>query len=97
MSRQGKQTEMMRKDGYVTAAEVARAIGIDLSTAHNWIQDGRMPGGHFGWGWYVDIWTFVEQVESDNIYPQGSTIVKQLKELKLLVGKRAQKQKGARA
>ena len=55
MPRPGKQTELMRKDGYLLAVDVARGIGIDLSTAHEWIKSGRMPGSKFGAFWYVSI------------------------------------------
>lgn len=89
MSREGKQTALMRKDGYVTAAEVARAIGIDLSTAHRWVKTGAMPGARFGWCWYVDIHAFVDKLKRDKTYPPGSAVLNELAQLKLLVGRRA--------
>lgn len=89
MSRHGKQTEMMRKDGYVTAAEVARAIGIELSTAHKWIHTDKMPGKRFGWNWYVDIHAFFDLAKREKMFPPDSAAEKALAELKGLVRKRA--------
>lgn len=49
------QDELMRSDGYVTAAEVAEATGQQLSTVHRAIEADRIPGGKVGAAWYVDI------------------------------------------
>lgn len=81
------QDELMRKDGYVTAAEVAAATNQTLSTVHRGIEGQRIPGGKVGSGWYVDIYRYAEQYE-----PAGpaSGIRLKLDELKKLVDKPAE-------
>jgi hypothetical protein len=83
MPRAGKQVQMMRQDGYVTAAEVSRATGRDLSTVHSDIQLGKVPGKRIGWGWYVDIHRYCEKVK--DVYPEGTTIDANLKALRMQV------------
>lgn len=79
MPRPGKQTELMRKDGYLLAVDVARAIGIDLSTAHEWIKSSRMPGQKFGAFWYVKIHDFYAAAKKSGEF---STVI--LAEIKTL-------------
>jgi hypothetical protein len=87
MPRSGKQVQLMRQDGYVTAAEVAEATGHALPTVHAGIKDGRVPGQRFGWGWYVDIHKYAAIVATQ--YPPDSVVIKNIAALKLLVDKPA--------
>lgn len=81
----GGQDILMRKDGYVTAAEVAEATGQDLTTVHRKIRERKMLGGRVGWGWYVAIHALRDSGE----YPENGTIWKQLNKLAQSVGKKA--------
>lgn len=91
MPRAGKQAQMMRADGYVTAAEIASATGRNLGTIHKEIEAKTIPGVRSGWGWYVDIHAFLKQVEKEKTYPEGTTVLEQLRKLKLVVSKPARK------
>lgn len=80
--RDGNQTELMRKDGYVRAVEVARATGRDLTAVHKEIEAEKIPGGRFGWGWYVDIHRYVDKVRKAGTFPEDGTIMTRLEELR---------------
>ncbi len=80
------QDELMRQDGYVTAAEVAEAMNQTLSTIHRGIEAGRIPGGKVGSAWYVDIHAYVEKFSETG--PE-SAIRSRLNELTKLVSKKA--------
>jgi hypothetical protein len=79
MPRPGKQTELMRKDGYLLAVDVARGIGIDLSTAHEWIKSGKMPGQKFSAFWYVSIHDFYASAKTSGDF--SPTVLAKIKEM----------------
>lgn len=68
-----------RNDGYVTASEVAQAIGCAISTVHRNIIEGKYPGERIGRGWYIDIHALAKQ------YPEGTTVHASLMKLADLV------------
>lgn len=81
------QDALMRRDGYVTASEVAEATGKHLVTIHRSIAEERIPGLRVGWSWYVDIHRYYEICT----YPPGTSIANNLRTLTMLVGRRAAK------
>lgn len=80
-----KQALANRRDGYVTASEVARATFRELGAVHADIASKKIPGCRIGWGWYVDIHKFADA----NEYPEGTSIRAALEELRKLVDKPA--------
>lgn len=76
----------MRKDGFVTASEIAVAMGVSLPTVHAGIRDGKIPGKVIegiggGHRWYVDPRKMLREFPKD-----GPTSVRQaIAKLVLLV------------
>lgn len=84
MARLGQKLQiLMRQDGYVTAQEVADAVGLSLSAAHSRIEAGTWPGRQFDGHWFVNIRKLAAEADS------GPTVVARLKQLAMLVGPNA--------
>lgn len=76
--------EMMKKDGFVPAAEVAKAIGRTLPTIHQRLKAEKIPGRQVeGRYWFVDVHAYLAECE----LPKDSTAYDELKKLAATVKK----------
>jgi hypothetical protein len=72
--RTGKQTEKLKQEGWIGAADISRLTGWALPTIHRWIGDGKIPGRRIGIGWFVDVHRFLPLLESEWNFPKSSEI-----------------------
>ena len=50
-----KQAAIMFKDGFITTAVAAEAIGVNVSTVYRWVKTDHIEGKQVGRSWYVCI------------------------------------------
>jgi excisionase family DNA binding protein len=47
------QSEIIKRDGLLTAQDAANAIGVHISTVYRWIYSGKLAGSKIGFFVYV--------------------------------------------
>lgn len=55
MTRQTKQTEIMRSKGYISASETAEKVGKSIATIYRWLEEGFVEGTQLGRSWFVKL------------------------------------------
>jgi excisionase family DNA binding protein len=70
-----KQRAIMLQDGYITTAEAAEAMGVNVSTVYRWVKTGQIVGTRVGRSWYVRTEDLIER------YASSPTIQQRLREL----------------
>lgn len=84
-----EQDMQMRREGYVTAAEVAEAVSRDLSRVHRGIAEGRYPGKSVGSETYKRHYVDVHALIAGGSFAGSATITAKLEALAALVPKPA--------
>lgn len=54
------QADLMRQEGYLSAAEAAESSGVAVTTVHRWLSQGKVEGTQVGSYWYVSKDSLVE-------------------------------------
>lgn len=85
MPREGKQTALIRRDGFVPVAEIAKATGMSHSNIIRMLVDERMPGKREGYRWFVDA----KKLAASGMFAAGSTIQKNVEKIAATVGRNA--------
>lgn len=72
-----KQAAIMFKDGFITTAVAAEAIGVNVSTVYRWVKTEHIEGKQVGRSWYVRVKELIDKHEG------APTIQKRLRALKI--------------
>ncbi len=71
-----KQRAILLQDGYITTADAAEAMGVNVSTVYRWVKTGQIVGTRVGRSWYVRIEDLIKK------HASSPTIQQRLRELK---------------